>query len=98
MGSKRNKKEYKKKVKSKPPEDWEKELNIQYHDVNPQWNLKQEYSNISPRAFDSIIATKTMIMIKVREMLKKKPSGGKIEKEAAKRLEGVFGTLVKFGA
>jgi len=22
----------------KPAEDWEKELNIKYHDVNPQWN------------------------------------------------------------
>ncbi|MCL0030167.1 hypothetical protein M1M93_00505 [Thermodesulfovibrionales bacterium] len=54
-------------------------------------NFKQEYSNISPRVFDSIIATRTMIMIKVREMLKKKPSIGKIEKEAAKKLEEVFG-------
>ena len=61
-------------------------------------NLKQEYPNTSLRVFDSIIATRMMIMIKVREMLKKKPIVGKIEKEAVKKLEEAFVTPVKFGA
>ena len=34
---KSGKKDKRKKVE-KPAEDWEKELNIKYHDVNPQWN------------------------------------------------------------
>lgn len=39
MDSKRSsRKKYRRKAESKPLEDWEKELNIQYHDVNPQWN------------------------------------------------------------
>lgn len=39
MSSKRtSRKKYNRKVESKPLEDWEKELNIQYHDVNSQWN------------------------------------------------------------
>jgi len=37
MGSKRRSRN-KRKAESEPQEDWEKELNIQYHDVNPQWN------------------------------------------------------------
>ncbi|MBA7491550.1 hypothetical protein ES702_02098 [subsurface metagenome] len=60
--------------------------------------LKQEYLNISPRAFDFIIATKTMIMIKMREMLKKKLKVSKIEKEMAKETEKTFGIPVKIGA
>ena len=35
MDSARSAKEDKRK---KSVEDWEKELNIKYHDVNPQWN------------------------------------------------------------
>ena len=38
MDSTKNKKKHKRKVKDKSVEDWEKELNIKYHDVNPQWN------------------------------------------------------------
>ena len=38
MGSMRDRKKYKKKAENKPMEDWEKELNIKYHDVNPEWN------------------------------------------------------------
>ncbi|MBT9138838.1 MAG: hypothetical protein DDT31_01415 [Syntrophomonadaceae bacterium] len=29
----------------RPLEEWEKELNIRYHDVNPEWNY-----TISPRS------------------------------------------------
>ena len=34
---KSGKKDKRKKVEESA-EDWEKELNIKYHDVNPQWN------------------------------------------------------------
>ena len=38
MSSTKSKKNPNGKVKDKPMEDWEKELNIKYHDVNPEWN------------------------------------------------------------
>lgn len=38
MSSTKSKKNSKGKVKGKPMEDGEKELNIKYHDVNPEWN------------------------------------------------------------
>ncbi len=44
MNSTKSKK-HKRKTKNKPLEDWEKELNIRYHDVNPEWNY-----TISPRS------------------------------------------------
>ena len=44
MNSTRSKK-HKRKAKNEPVEDWEKELNIRYHDVNPEWNY-----TISPRS------------------------------------------------
>ncbi len=45
MNSVRSGKKDKRKKINKPAEDWEKELNIKYHDVNPQWNY-----TISPRS------------------------------------------------
>ncbi len=38
MDSIRNRKKDERKKGNKPAEDWEKELNIKYHDVNPEWN------------------------------------------------------------
>jgi len=38
MDSARSAKRDKRKKVEKAAEDWEKELNIKYHDVNPQWN------------------------------------------------------------
>lgn len=38
------KKKDKKKIKNKGEEEMKKELNIRYHDVNPEWNY-----TISPR-------------------------------------------------
>ena len=38
MDSTRNRKKDERKKGNKPAEDWEKELNIKYHDVNPEWN------------------------------------------------------------
>lgn len=38
MDSTRSRKKVKGKKRNKPAEDWEKELNIKYHDVNPEWN------------------------------------------------------------
>ena len=33
-----DRKKHKGKVGNRPLEEWEKELNIRYHDVNPEWN------------------------------------------------------------
>lgn len=44
MGSVRSGEKHKRKKADKPTENWGKELNIRYHDVNPQWNY-----TISPR-------------------------------------------------
>ena len=38
MDSVRSGKKDKRKKVEKPAEDWEKELNIKDHDVNPEWN------------------------------------------------------------
>jgi len=45
MSSVRSGKKHKRKKMDKPRENWGKELNIRYHDVNPQWNY-----TISPRS------------------------------------------------
>ena len=38
MDSVKSGKKDKRKKGEESAEDWEKELNIKYHDVNPQWN------------------------------------------------------------
>ncbi|GFP23096.1 hypothetical protein HKBW3S44_01915 [Candidatus Hakubella thermalkaliphila] len=38
MGSARSRKKHRGKVESRPLRQQEKELNIRYHDVNPEWN------------------------------------------------------------
>ena len=38
MDSTKNRKKGKRGNGNKLAEDWEKELNIKYHDVNPEWN------------------------------------------------------------
>jgi hypothetical protein len=43
--TKDHKKKHKKELKKKMVENLEEELNIRYHDVNPEWNY-----TISPRA------------------------------------------------
>ena len=49
MGSaKSHEKKHKKESKDKKVKDLEEELNIEYHDVNPEWNY-----TISPRATKS---------------------------------------------
>lgn len=60
--------------------------------------LKLEHPNISSQTFNTVIATETMIMIKVRELLKKRPMVSRIEKDVAKEIENSFGIPVKFGA
>lgn len=59
--------------------------------------LRDEYPNIPPQTFNSIIATETMIMIKVWEILEKGPKPSKVEKDATKRIEEAFGVPIKFG-
>jgi len=38
MGSARSRRKHKEKIESRPLRQQEKELNIRYHDVNPEWN------------------------------------------------------------
>ena len=38
MSATKSRKKDKKNPEAKPTEDWKKELNIKYHDVNPDWN------------------------------------------------------------
>ncbi len=59
--------------------------------------LRSEYSDVSPQIFDSVVATETMIMIKVRDMLEKEPKISKVEKKTGKEVEKTFGIPVKFG-
>lgn len=59
--------------------------------------LKSEYPNIPSQTFNSIIATKTMIMIKVCEILEKKSKVSKIEIGTTKELEKSFGIPIRVG-